>query len=52
MAHESQRQGPAAGYERGEEEGMMLTHDYLFAVLFMVGVWYILHAGRGHSLWH
>ena len=30
----------------------MLTHDYLFMVVFMVGVWYMLHAGRGHSLWH
>jgi hypothetical protein len=39
-------------YKRVEEEGKMLTHDYLFMVVFMVGVWYMLHAGRGHSLWH
>jgi hypothetical protein len=30
----------------------MVTHDYLFAVVFIIGIWYMLHAGRGHSLWH
>jgi hypothetical protein len=30
----------------------MVTHDYLFAVLFMICVWLILHSGRGRSLWH
>jgi len=41
-----------AGYESDDEEGIMVTNDYLFAVLFMICVWFLRHAGRGHSLRH
>ena len=34
------------------QEDIMVTHDYVFAVLFMIAVWLILQEGGGHSMRH
>ena len=51
-AHASQRRGLPEGTRVVKKEGIMVTHDYVFAVLFMIAIWLILHEGGGHSLRH
>jgi hypothetical protein len=33
-----------------EKEDIMVSNDYLFAVLFMICVWLVLHSGHRHLM--
>lgn len=40
-------------YRKGiEEEGAMLSQDYLFVALFVITAWLLLHISSGDSMRH